>query len=121
MLAALAWRNLWRQPWRTALSLTSIALAGAVTIFILSLQVGAYSTMKENVLHLVDGFAQLQPPGYSDDPDLQKTIADPQALMDRLDALPQVTATAPRATSYAILSNGPRSSPVQIIKTCIHK
>ncbi|MFA5965136.1 MAG: FtsX-like permease family protein [Sphingomonas sp.] len=115
MLAALAWRNIWRQPWRTALSLTSIALAGAITIFILSLQLGVYGTMKENVLRLVDGFAQVQPPGYALDPDLRKTIAGPAALMRRLEALPQVTATAPRATSYAILSNGPRSYGAAVV------
>jgi putative ABC transport system permease protein len=115
VLAALAWRNLWRQPWRTALSLSSIALAGTVTIFILSLQVGAYGTMKENVLRLVDGFAQVQPPGYADDPDLQKTIDDPAAVIRRLEALPGVTAAAPRATSYAILSNGPRSYGAAVI------
>jgi ABC-type lipoprotein release transport system permease subunit len=109
VLAALAWRNIWRQPWRTALSLTSIALAAVVAIFILSLQLGAYGTMKENVLRLVDGFAQVQPPGYSDDPDLKKMIESPAALMRSLEELPQVTATAPRAASYAILSSGPRS------------
>ena len=109
MVVGLAWRNIWRQPHRTALSLTSIALAGAITIFILSMQLGAYGTMKENVLHLIDGFAQIQPPGYASDPDLRKTIADPDAVMAQLGRLPAVTASAPRATSYVILSNGPRS------------
>ena len=41
------------------------------------MQLGAYGTMKESVLRLIDGFAQVQPPGYADDPDLRKTIADP--------------------------------------------
>lgn len=109
MVVGLAWRNIWRQPHRTALSLTSIALAGAITIFILSLQLGAYGTMKENVLHLTDGFAQVQPPGYAADPDLRKTIDDPGAIMDRLAKIPAVTASAPRATSYVILSNNQRS------------
>lgn len=109
MVVALAWRNIWRQPHRTALSLISIALAGAIAIFILSLQLGAYSTMKENVLHLIDGFAQIQPPGYASDPDLRKTIAKPAAVMAQLAKIPAVTASAPRATSYVILSNGPRS------------
>ena len=109
MIVGLAWRNIWRQPHRTALSLISIALAGAITIFILSLQLGAYGTMKENVLHMIDGFAQIQPPGYASDPDLRRTIADPAAVMAQLAAIPAVTATAPRAMSYVILSNGPRS------------
>ncbi len=109
MLAALAWRNIWRQPQRTALSLASIGLAGAITIFLLALQIGSYATMKENVLRLVDGFAQIQPPGFSDDPDLHKIISDPSPLMAELKRVPGVTAIAPRALTYAIFSNGSRS------------
>jgi putative ABC transport system permease protein len=109
VLIGLAWRNIWRQPYRTALSLASISLAAAVTVFLLALQQGAYGTIKENVLRLSDGFAQIQPPSYNDDPSLRKTIPDPAALLARLDELPKITASAPRASTYVILSNGPKS------------
>ncbi len=109
MVVGLAWRNIWRQPHRTALSLISIALACTITIFLLALQLGAYGTMKESVLRMLDGFAQVQPQGYADDPDLRKSIVDPQAVMKQLDHLPAVSASAPRASTYVILSNGPRS------------
>lgn len=109
MLTDLAWRNIWRQPHRTALSLTSIALASAITIFLLALQQGGYDTMKESVLRLVDGFAQVQPEGYAEDPDLRKTIADPHGLAARIQGLAAVTTAAPRASTYVILSSGPRS------------
>jgi putative ABC transport system permease protein len=109
MLLGLAWRNVWRQPHRTWLSLASIVIAGIVTVFLLSLQRGAYGAMEENVLKLADGFAQIQPRGYADDPDLRKAIDQPAALMARIEALRGVTASAPRATTYAILSNGDRS------------
>ena len=115
MLVGLAWRNIWRQPHRTALSLSSIAIAGTITVFLLALQQGAYGTMKESVLKLMDGFAQLQPPGYSDDPDIRKSIPDYGALISHLDGLPEVTAATPRAASYAILSNGPQSYGAAII------
>lgn len=115
MLAGLAWRNIWRQPQRTALSLSSIALASTVTIFLLALQQGSYDRIKENVLRLIDGFAQVQPPGYADNPDLHKTIADSAALIARLDAVPAVTATAPRAQTYVILSKGPRSYAAAVL------
>lgn len=109
MLGALAWRNIWRQPQRTALSLISIALACAITIFLLSLQLGTYTTMKENVLHLLDGYAQIQPRGYAADPDIRKTIANPDAVMAALRGIPGISASAPRATSYVILATGSRS------------
>lgn len=109
MLISLAWRNLWRQPHRTALSLASICFAGAIMVFLLALQEGTYGTMEESVLRLVDGFAQLQPAGYAQDPDLSRTVQEPRALTAQLDALPGVIWAAPRASTYVILSSGPRS------------
>jgi putative ABC transport system permease protein len=109
MLAELAWRNIWRQPYRAALSLVSIAAASTITVFLLALQQGGYGTMEESVLRLVDGFAQVQPPGYVADPDLRKAIDDPAALIADLESVPGVAAAAPRAETYGILSNGSRS------------
>ena len=109
LLAGLAWRNLWRQPHRTWLSFASIGFACVVTIFVLALQQGSYNTMRESVLRLFDGFAQIQPQGYADDPDIRRTIADPHKLTDIASRLSSVTASAPRASSFIIASNGPRS------------
>lgn len=115
MIFALAWRNLWRQPVRTALSVFSIAFASALLVFALSFQLGVYDTMKANALRLFDGFAQIQPAGYSDDPDIRKTLADPQALTEAALSVPGVTAAAPRAMSFVILANGERSFGAAIV------
>ncbi len=109
MLFAMAWRNLWRQPLRTGLSLASIAFAAALLVFMLSFQLGVYDDMKANALRIFDGFAQIQPPGYADDPDVRKLIEAPAALAAEAAALPGVTAAAPRASAYVILANGERS------------
>ena len=106
MLLALAWRNLWRQPVRTGLTLVSIVLASGILVFMLSFQLGVYAQMKANALRLFDGFAQIQPPGYAADPEVKKTIADPEAAMKAALSTPGITAATPRATSFAILSNG---------------
>ncbi len=106
MLIGMAWRNLWRQPTRTALSLLTMALAAALLVFMLSFQLGVYDTMKANTLKIFDGFAQIQPPGYADDPDIRKTIAEPEKLAAEAVGIPGVTAAAPRATTYVILANG---------------
>ena len=106
MMIQLAWRNLWRRPVRTALSLSSMALASALLVFMLSFQLGVYDTMKVNTLKLFDGFAQIQPSGYADDPDIRKTISSPIALADQAMSLPGVNAASPRVSSYVILANG---------------
>ena len=109
MLFAMAWRNLWRQPRRTLLSLFSIAFAATLLVFMLSFQFGVYAQMKESALRLFDGYAQYQAPGYADDPDLRKTIADPAGLGLSARAIPGVLAAAPRVNAFAIVSNGDHS------------
>ena len=77
VLVALAWRNLWRRPQRTVLSLVSIALVSGLLVFVLSFQDGVYATMKETTLRIFDGYAQLQPDGYAADPRLELAIEHP--------------------------------------------
>lgn len=115
MLLGLAWRNLWRHPRRTVLNVGSIAFASLVMVFLLSFQLGTYATMKENILRMLDGFAQVQPPGYKDNPGIRKVIAQPAAIMKRLHTIDGVDAVAPRGRSYAILSNGEKSIAAAVV------
>jgi putative ABC transport system permease protein len=109
MLVGLAWRNLWRYPRRTWLNVISIAFAAVVMVFLLSFQLGTYATMKENVLRVLDGFAQIQPPGYHDNPGLKKLIRDPVPLLAQAQSIAGIDAAAPRAISFVILANGEKS------------
>jgi len=115
MLFEMAWRNLWRQPMRTMLSLLTMALAAALLVFMLSFQLGVYATMKSNALRIFDGFARIQPPGYGEDPDIRKSITAPEALATKAEQLPGITAAAPRATSFVILANSERSYGAAIV------
>ena len=115
MLAALAWRNLWRQPMRTGLSLLSMAFAATLLVCMLSFQLGVYDTMKANALRLFDGFAQIQPAGYADDPDVRKAIAAPDRLAAMATSLSGITAATPRAASFVILANGELSYGAAVV------
>jgi putative ABC transport system permease protein len=115
MLLALAWRNLWRQTRRTVLSLFSIAFACALMVFLLSFQIGVYGQMKESALRLFDGYAQIQPRGFLDDPDIRKTIPGVGELKREALAVPGVTAAAPRVNGFAILAHGARSIGALVI------
>jgi putative ABC transport system permease protein len=115
MLGAMAWRNLWRQPVRTVLSLLSIAFAAALLVFMLSFQLGVYATMKENTLSLFDGYAQIQPKGYADDPDIRKVIENADTVAASARKVPGISAAAARATTDVILANGDRSYGAAIV------
>jgi ABC-type lipoprotein release transport system permease subunit len=109
VVAALAWRNLWRRPQRTILSILSIAIVSGLLVFMLSFQIGVYEMMKEGTLRIFDGYAQVQPMGYADDPDLDRTIASPDKLASRLEEIPGISVATPRINGFAILANGERS------------
>ena len=115
MLAALAWRNLWRRPQRTILSLVSITLVAGLLVFVLSFQGGVYATMQETTLRLFDGYAEFQPPGYADDPTLDHVIAQSDQLVLEAMLVPGITAAAPRLNGFAILANGERSYAAAVI------
>ncbi len=115
MLAALAWRNLWRRPQRTVLSLISIALVTALLVFMLSFQAGVYGVMKEATLRIFDGYAQLQPSGWADDPTLDRAIEHPVALARQAEGLRGVSAAAPRVNAFAILAHGARSYGAAVV------
>ena len=115
MLAALAWRNLWRRPQRTILSLVSIALVSGLLVFVLSFQDGVYGQMKETTLRIFDGYAQFQPDGYAADPRLDSAIGEPARLAQAAVEIKGITMAAPRVNGFAILANGSRSYAAAVI------
>jgi putative ABC transport system permease protein len=116
-MIALAWRNLWRQPHRTFLTLSAIAFACMFMVCLLALQVGTYAGMEDNSLGLFDGYAQVQRPGYQDDPGINKSFAPSEALIQNIRRIPGITVVAPRAQTYALLTktNTQRSMAAMIV------
>ncbi len=114
MLASLAWRNIWRQPVRSILSLTGLGFTSMLLVFMLSFQLGVYDTMKEGALGLFDGFGQFQPTGYNDDPDISRTLPDMGLLADAA-GIAGISATTLRASSFAIVANENRSFGTAVI------
>jgi ABC-type lipoprotein release transport system permease subunit len=115
MIATLAWRNLWRQPRRTLLSSLAIAFTTVFLIFMPSWQYGSYVAMIENTLRLFDGYAQIQQPGYRDDPEIRNSIRNPALLLKELKQLLGTKVVSARAESYALLTSDERSFGVRIV------
>jgi putative ABC transport system permease protein len=113
--AALAWRNLWRRPRRTCLSVAGLAFAAAFVVFMPSLQNGAYRAMIDNTLHLYDGYAQIERPGYREQPDIRDGISGVDELLASLRRIDGLEAATARASAYVLLSAGERSFGAQII------
>jgi putative ABC transport system permease protein len=111
----LAWRNLWRNPRRTALTVAAVAFATMILVFMVALQRGGYSAMIESAVSVFTGHLQVQARGYHDDPRLENSLADASALEERVAAVPGVEAVASRAESYALLSSPSRTYGAAIV------
>ena len=70
----LAWRNIWRHPRRTLLTLAAMVFADVLLVFMLGLQLGQYQMMIENTLGLFSGQMQVQAKDYIYEPLMYRSI-----------------------------------------------
>lgn len=115
MIFALAWRNIWRQPIRTALSILGMAFASVLLVFMLSFQFGAYDTMKSSMLKISEGYGQFQAPGYKDDPAVATRIMDVQAVLNEVQGLGAIEHATARSLGFVLLANGEKSFAAAIM------
>jgi putative ABC transport system permease protein len=118
-LLQLAWRNLWRNPRRTFITMAAIALGYAMLMFVACLMAGLRWQMIENGTRLVLSQIQVHAPGYYPNRSIQKTIGggkgtDVSALLTAIGADSRVYATAPRVYGYGLVNSGHRSAGVEL-------
>ncbi|MCB0346106.1 MAG: ABC transporter permease [Bdellovibrionales bacterium] len=111
----LAWRNIWRHPRRTMLTLLAIAFAAAVLVFFIGLQLSSYDATINATISVFNGAIQVQPEGYHDRPQMRLTIDRPQQVLSSISEIPGVVAAAPRAIGFALLSSGSRTYGAQVV------
>ncbi|WP_208738268.1 ABC transporter permease [Oceanidesulfovibrio marinus] len=105
----MGWRNIWRNPRRSVLTMTAIAFAVALLVFMLSFQMGTYHAMIENAVTIRTGHIQVQATGYHKDHKMWQVVEHPDQVSKLLDSIPGVKAYAPRANGFALLSSDQRT------------
>ncbi len=110
----LAWRNLWRQPRRTWLTVGAMVFCNVLLIFMISLQLGTYSMMIDNALQAFTGHLQVQAPGYKDDMKIRQVVPDVSKLAARLRDGLGLDSVSARGGSFARASSEDRSYGIQI-------
>ncbi len=109
MTLRIAWRNLWRNPRRSILTMTAIAFASTLLIFMLSWQFGSYETMINASVKIQTGHLQVQAPEYNEDKDMRRVVEKPEEIGKRISTLPGVAALAFRANGFVLASSRDRT------------
>jgi ABC-type lipoprotein release transport system permease subunit len=110
----LAWRNIWRHPRRTLLTIAAMVFADVLLIFMLGLQFGQYRMMIDNSLAIFTGQMQVQAEGYNDEPHMYRSITAADALAQDIRERTQLDAVATRGYGFALVSSESRTLGVQI-------
>ncbi|MBW1785322.1 MAG: ABC transporter permease [Deltaproteobacteria bacterium] len=106
----MAWRNIWRNTRRSILTISAIAFAGVLLIFMLSWQFGSYDTMINASVKIQTGHLQVQAREYHDKRSVDLVVADPGGVMALLDRTEGVSAYTPRADAFSLVSSRQRTA-----------
>ena len=111
----LAWRNLWRHPRRTWLTMGAMVFSNVLLVFMITLQVGMYELMIENALKVLTGHLQVQAEGYKDDLKMRQVVPDILPLSTSLRSELDMETVSARAAAFALASSEERSYGIQVL------
>lgn len=109
MEVLMAWRNVWRNPKRTILTVLAIAFACLILIFMLSIQAGTYGVMINTAVKTQTGHVQVTAENYNEDHKIRKVVAHPGSVAAFLEKMPRVIAHGFRANGFALISSDQRT------------
>ncbi len=104
MWLKLAWRNIWRNWRRSALTILAIFFAAVLTIISRSAQLGTYEKNIKNTVEMFSGYAQVQRKGFLDNPSLNKAFRLTPELKALLVKNENINAYAERITGNGLIS-----------------
>ncbi|MED5535225.1 MAG: FtsX-like permease family protein [Pseudomonadota bacterium] len=111
----LAWRNIWRQPRRTWLTVGALVFSNILLIFLISVQLGTYLMMIDNTLAPLTGHLQVQYEGYKDDQRIHQSVPAVRGLAADIRERLSLETIAARGAAFALTSSEDRTYGVQII------
>jgi len=111
----MAWRNIWRNPRRTVLTVAAIAFASLLLVFMLSFQFGSYDAMINASVKINTGHIQVQAEDYKDKQSIRLVVPNPNAIGEILNRMPQMDAYTYRAKAFSLVSSNERTYGVVVV------
>lgn len=109
MYLRLAWRNIWRNKRRSAITIISIAFAVILACVMRSMQLGSYNRMIENAARFYTGYIQVHKNGYWQDKTIDNSFTHDENVLSTINAIEGVEVVVPRLESFALASYGTKT------------
>ncbi|MCC6220551.1 MAG: ABC transporter permease [Deltaproteobacteria bacterium] len=110
----MAWRNIWRNPRRTLLTILGMVVAATTLVFFVGLQLSSWTAAINAAVSIYHGHLQIQARGYLESPSMELTIENPNDVSSIVRTIPNIVATSVRAHGFALVSSAKRSYGVQL-------
>lgn len=111
----MAWRNVWRNPRRSILTICAVAFASLLLVFMLSWQFGSYETMINSAVKIHSGHLQVKNEQYEKKRSIRLVVPDPGAVSGILDEVEGIEAYTFRANAFSLVSSKDRTYGVVVI------
>jgi ABC-type lipoprotein release transport system permease subunit len=116
MYLQLAWRNIWRNPRRTAVILAAVIIGVWSMILLGALMRGIAVGMIKNGIATLTGHIQIHQKGYRDDPAIDNSIIESQIVENALNnILTPAARWSSRVRVNAIANNARHSGGVTLV------
>ncbi|MFN9710677.1 MAG: ABC transporter permease, partial [Bacteroidota bacterium] len=101
----IAWKNIWRNPSRTFISMASVFFAVVLSTLSGSLKEGIFNNLVNNVVSFYSGYIQIHGKGYWDEQSLDKSFEEEASIPKILRHERNITAFTPRLASFALVAS----------------
>ncbi|HVN78905.1 MAG TPA: ABC transporter permease [Terriglobia bacterium] len=115
LFLSMAWRNVWRNRRRSLLTIAAIALGVAFNVFMRGIGDGFHEQMVDNSVRSNIGHLQIHRTGYQDAPGLNKTIPEPNRVVQAVRDLPGLRGYSTRVIGDGLASTAENSAGVAIV------
>ena len=106
-----SWRNLWRNPIRTNVTISAVAICIAILIIFQSMIVGLIEKAEFNTTNLIIGEVQVHAEGYLDDRSIYKSLQNTEEI--HLIAKENNIGLVERSYGFGLISSGTKSAGTQ--------
>lgn len=113
MTFILSWRNLWRNRYRTFITVSSISFAVILAVLMQSLRAGIFDNLVKNVVSFYAGYLQIHKQGYWKEKTLENAFVLNDSLKNQLLYIEGIESIAPRLESFMLVTGD------QLTKGCI--